>query len=136
MLKYILPLFVVGVSARSYADPLVVEDVPPASAPGVAVDEGAPLLTQRTEVDTRGLHFDSGFGGDFGQMNLPGEATSTTGMHVLLGLRRGRLAMLAEGDIADVNRAGSNSAGLYERIALEPRFSFWQIGRASCRERV
>jgi hypothetical protein len=127
MLKYIIPLFIVGASA--HADPLVVADVPTASAPGVAIDDGAPLLAQRTDVDTHSLHFDSGFGGDFGQMNLPGYATSTTGMHVVLGLRRGRVALLAEGDLADVNRPGSSSDGLYERLALESRFSFWQSHR-------
>lgn len=131
MFKYIFPLFVVGFSARAYSDPLVVAELPDATAPGVAVDEGAPLLTQRAEVDTHSLHFDSGFGADLGQMNLPGGVASADGMHAVLGLRRGRFALMAEADLAAITLPDANALGLYERLAIEPRLSLWQYRGSS-----
>jgi hypothetical protein len=95
----------------------------------VAVDAGEPQLPDRSGLPDHALHFDFGLGADLGRIDA-GDMTADAGLHMLFGSRLGRVAVLAELDLAATqSREASSMLGVYERLALETRVSLWQ-GRA------
>jgi len=125
MRTHILGLLVLGIAARAGADPLAVAD-PLSTEPGVATDVGEPQPPDRAALFDNALHFDFGAGAEVGHI-AAGDMTGTGGLHMSLGLRRGRVSLIGELELAATQSDQDSSAfGVYERVALEARFALWQ----------
>jgi hypothetical protein len=128
MRTHLLGLVVVGIAARAGADPLVVAEPVGTADPTstAAVDVGEPPLTDRSGLPDHALHFDFGCGADLGHLDA-GNMTANAGLHALFGPRLGRVAVLAEADLAATQSPDGSTLGMYERVALEARVSLWQV---------
>ncbi len=96
---------------------------PALEAPG-ADDEFGSGPPDRTGLPDPGLHFETGFGLDFGWLNA-GNMGDVVGVHGLLGLRYDRVQLLGELHAGLSSNVNGNFDGL-GRAAVEARLSLWR----------